>query len=147
MTTTGTLNDVIATLENGRKGFAEGADKLAKDGRTDIAGTFRQYSEQRGRFAAEIREMAGVAADEAPKRSMAGALHRGWMSLKDAIAGDDPNGVLDVAEQGEDHAKSVYEAALADNDLSPQIRQTLTRQYTELTQAHDRVRSLRTASR
>jgi uncharacterized protein (TIGR02284 family) len=75
--------------------------------------------------------------------SASAALHRGWMSLKDAISGSDPDGILDAAEQGEDHAKEAYEKALKDDDLAPQARTVVQRQYDDIKSAHDRVKALR----
>src|SRR6478609_6030989 len=55
-----------------------------------------------------------------------------------------PEAVLDVAEQGEDHAKSEYEKAL-DADITAGLRTVVARQYTEVQQTHDIVRDLRDA--
>ena len=74
--------------------------------------------------------------------SLAGTLHRGWMSLKDALAGSSPEGVLDAAEQGEDHAVKEYEKALQ-SDISPELRDLVARQATAVRAAHDEVRSFR----
>ena len=74
--------------------------------------------------------------------SLAGTLHRGWLSLKDALTGSKPDGVLDAAEQGEDHAVSEYEKAL-DEEISPELRAVIQRQLTEIRAAHDDVKALR----
>lgn len=58
--------------------------------------------------------------------SVATALHRGWMSLKDALTGSSADGVLDVAEQGEDHAVSEYRKAL-EEDVSPELAEVIRR--------------------
>ena len=66
------------------------------------------------------------------------------MSLKDALAGSSPDGVLDAAEQGEDHAIKEYDKALG-SDLSTELRTVVERQSMEVRAAHDEVRSLRDA--
>ena len=137
--------DLIQTLKDGREGFATAADKLAADGREDLAERFREFSTQRETFATELTTLAGEYGDDADTSgSVAGAAHRGWMTLKDTLAGSDPEGVLDVAEQGEDHAKSEYAKAL-DTDLSAGLRTVVERQYTEVQRTHDIVRDLRDA--
>ncbi len=73
---------------------------------------------------------------------MAAAAHRGWMAVKDALNGSSPSGVLDVAEQGEDHAVSEYRKAL-DEDISPELRAVVQRQFTVVQATHDEVKSLR----
>ena len=137
--------DLIETLEDGKDGFAKGAEKLAADGSVDIAATFRELSAERARFAEELRELAEEYGDDIHESgSVAAAVHRGWMSLKDALSGDDPKGVLDVAEQGEDHAVKQFEKALTE-DTSPGLRTVVERQLRDVRAAHDTVRSLRDA--
>jgi uncharacterized protein (TIGR02284 family) len=137
--------DLIQTLEDGKEGFAKGAEKLADSDRPDLAATFRELSEQRARFSTELRGLAQAYGDEIRESgSLAGSLHRGWMSLKDVLAGSDPDGVLDVAEQGEDHAVSEFEKALTQN-ISGDLRAVIERQLTDVRAAHNRVRSLRAA--
>lgn len=137
--------DLIKTLEDGKEGFARAADKLAESDRPDLSTKMRAFSDQRARFAAELEQIAATYGDDVDEDgSMAGAIHRGWMAVKDAIAGSDPQGVLDAAEQGEDHAVSEYRDAL-DADISPSLRVVIERQYAEVQQAHDQVKALRNA--
>ena len=137
--------DLIEVLEDGKDGFAKAADKLAGDDRADLASKFREYSAQRARFAGELRAMATAYGDQINESgSVVAALHRGWMSLKDALSGSDPEGVLDVAEQGEDHAVAAYDKALKE-DISGELRVVVERQLAEVKTAHDEVRALRDA--
>src|SRR3954470_24697855 len=104
--------DLIQTLEDGRDGFAAGADKLEADGETALAASFRQLGAGRGELADELQQIAASYGDQIEESgSVAAKAHRGWMAVKDAIAGSDPKGVLDAAEQGEDHAVSEFEKA------------------------------------
>lgn len=135
--------DLIETLEDGKTGFTEAAEKLAQTDRADLATKFHQFAAQRAQFADELRQLAARYGDQVDDGgSLAGALHRGWMTLKDALAGDDPQGVLDAAEQGEDHAKAEYEDAL-EADISPGLREVVRRQQREVVAVHDQVRELR----
>lgn len=135
--------NLIQTLEDGRKGFESAADKLTESDRPELATQFRQFAEQRAGFAAELRSLALAYGDDADDSgSLAGTVHRGWMAVKDAVTGSNPNGVLDTAEQGEDHAVSAYAEALT-ADLSGDLRSIVERQYLEVQQAHRTVRTLR----
>ena len=137
--------DLIQTLEDGKDGFAKGADKLQGDEATDLAARFRELSAQRSAMSDELQELAKDYGDDLDDSgTVAGALHRGWMSLKDVVAGSDPKGVLDVAEQGEDHAVKEFEKALA-ADISPTLRTVVERQLGEVRTSHDQVRALRDA--
>lgn len=135
--------ELIETLEDGREGFAQGADRLRETDAPQLADAFDRFSEQRAKFSAELRSMADAYGDEIKKSgSVVAALHRGWMTLKDALTGTDPKGILDAAEQGEDHAVKEYRKAL-DDDISTALREVVQRQATEVKAAHDEVRALR----
>ncbi len=139
--------DLMEILQDGQAGFHSAAEKLESTDRADLASTFRRLGDQRGEFYKELQGLAasyGDALDEGG--SVAGTLHRGWMALKDALAGSDAEGVLDAAEQGEDHAVEAYTKALAE-DLSPTLRAVVERQAAAVRAAHDEVRSVRDASR
>jgi uncharacterized protein (TIGR02284 family) len=71
----------------------------------------------------------------------AAAVHRGWIALKDALTGSDPEAVLRAALQGEEHAVREYEKAL-DEDLSPPLREVVTRQLEQIRAARDQVKVL-----
>lgn len=137
------LEDLLETLEDGKKGFTQTAEKLAEANRNDLAGRMREFADQRSSFGAEIRTLAsqlGIELDESG--SMAGALHRGWISLKDALASDEPAAVLAAAETGEDHAKDEFTKAL-DEDLPGDVRTLIARQAAAVAAVHDEVKKLR----
>jgi len=137
---------LIQTLEDGKEGFAKAAVRLAETERSDLSAKFNGYSTQRDGFANELKSLAAQYGDEIDKSgTIAGTLHRGWMTLKDVLAGDNPEGVLDVAEQGEDHAVAEYEKALADTEMSEGLRVVVQRQFLAVKAAHDEVRDLRNA--
>ncbi len=138
--------DLIETLIDGRDGFASAAEKIADSNWSDLAPQFGEFSDQRAAFAAELESMAARYGDDLDESGSVGAkLHRAWMAVKDTFSGDDPSGILDAAEQGEDHAVSEYEKAL-DSDISPELRTVVQRQLAEIRATHDRVRQLRNAA-
>ncbi len=139
------IKDLVETLEDGANGFRQVSEKLAGEGHADISGRMNSFGEQRERFAAELRDYSkSTLGEEIEERgSVAGALHRGWIALADALTGDDPHAVLAAAEAGEDHAVSEYEDALDDESLSGELLDMITRQAGEVRSAHNEVRSLR----
>jgi uncharacterized protein (TIGR02284 family) len=138
--------DLVQTLEDGKDGFAKGAEKLESED-PGAAVTFRQYSQQRRQFAEELRGLAAEYGDQVDDDgSVAAAVHRGWMTLKDAVTGASPSGVLDAAEQGEDHAVREYENALGEPGMSARLREVVQRQAVEVKVAHDTVRAMRDAA-
>lgn len=134
--------ELVETLKDGERGFARAAEKLREGDRPEWAATLQRLSEQRASFQREI-VVLGHEYDEDVDQSgtLAGTVHRGWISLKDALTGDDPTGVLKAVSSGEDHAVSEYEKAL-EGDLSAGFREVVTRQHTAVVAARDEVRTL-----
>src|SRR6478672_7183201 len=137
--------DLVETLKDGENGFASAAEKLRDSDRPEWATTLDRLSEQRAGFRREIVALGheyGEDVDESG--SAAAALHRGWISLKDAMTGDDAGSVLGAAVSGEDHAVSEYEKAL-EQDLSAGFREVVSRQHATVVAARDEVKALQIA--
>ena len=141
-----TAKDLVQTLKDGQKGFAASANKLADGEVPQWADTMRRLEQQRVQFAQEIVAMGHDYGDDVDEGGSAlAAAHRGWLSLKDALTGDKPSGVLDAAVQGEDHTVSEYEKALKE-DLSDGFRTVVQRQHGEIVAARDEVKALQAVS-
>lgn len=137
---------LIETLEDGKEGFAHGAEKLAELGRPDLADKFREYSSQRAGFSDELERLASIYGDDIDEHgSLLADVHRMWMSLREAIGGSDPDGVLAVAEQGDDHAVNEYQKAL-DQSISANLRSVIEHQFADIKSVHDEVRAMRDAN-
>lgn len=141
-----TAKELVETLKDGQKGYAASAEKLADSDRPEWAETMRRLEQQRATFTQEIVAMGHDYGDDVDESGSAlAAVHRGWLTLKDALTGDKPSGVLDAAVQGEDHTVSEYEKALKE-DLSDGFRAVVERQHGEIVAARDEVKALQTAS-
>jgi uncharacterized protein (TIGR02284 family) len=137
--------DLVETLKDGERGFASAAEKLRDSDRAEWAATLQRLSEQRAGFRREIVEMGHEYGDDVDESgSVAATLHRGWISLKDALTGDDAGSVLGAAVTGEDHAVSEYEKGL-EKDLSAGFREVVTRQHAAIVAARNEVKALQIA--
>ena len=105
---------------------------------------FNEYSRQRARFANALQTQAQSLGESKPERSSSaeGALHRAWINLKSAVTRGNDHAILSECERGEDSTVKEYEKALND-DLSPSLREIVSSQYSEVKNAHDRIRNLR----
>ena len=139
------IDNLIETLKDGQEGFKQAAESV-KD--PQLKSVFDEYSQQRARFVSELRRQAQSLEEREskPSGSAAGALHRGWINLKSALTHGDDHAILAECERGEDSAVEQYKKAL-DNGLSAPVQQIVSRQYTQVKQAHDRVKSLRDATK
>ena len=105
-----TLNRLIATCRDGEHGFRYAANHVRD---STVKALFLEIASQREQFAADILAHAqrlGGATE--PDGSLAGALHRGWMTLKDAVGAHDDAAIIREAERGERSALAAYEDAL-----------------------------------
>jgi uncharacterized protein (TIGR02284 family) len=137
--------DLVETLKDGENGFTSAAEKLRDSDRAEWATTLQRLAEQRAGFRREIVEMGHEYGDDVDESgSAAAALHRGWISLKDALTGDDAGSVLGAAVTGEDHAVSEYEKA-EKADLSAGFREVVARQHAAIVAARDEVKALQIA--
>ena len=135
------LEDLIETCRDGENGFKQAAEKINDP---EIRSFFLTQSTERAEFAKELEAEVQRLGKSNPehKGSTAGALHRSWMGLKEALGGGTKS-ILESAEKGEDSAKDAYEKALKDEDLPPIARPIVQRQAQIIRFAHDRVRHLR----
>jgi uncharacterized protein (TIGR02284 family) len=84
--------------------------------------------------------------DPEDSSSATGAMHRAWINLKSALTSQDDHAILAECERGEDSAVSGYKEAM-EEDISSPIREIISRQYSEVQNAHDRIKSLRDATK
>lgn len=138
--------ELVETLRDGEKGYTQAAERVRDGEHAEWAGTLERLAAQRQEFRAEIVALGHEYGDDVDESGTAtAALHRGWMALKDALTGDDPQGVLGAAVTGEDHAITEYDKAL-EQDLSEGFRTVVERQRSAVRAARDEVKALQQAS-
>lgn len=138
-----TLNSLIETCKDGQNGFRTAAEGV-KD--SQLTTLFSTYSRQRAEFAAELQnEVRRLGGDPEETGSTAAAVHRGWMNIKSAVTGEDEAAIIAECERGEDSAVKSYEDALRSN-LPSDLASIVQHQFTQVKEAHDRIRSLEKAS-
>lgn len=138
-----TLNNLIETCKDGQNGFQTAADGVKT---SELKTLFHTYAQQRAQFSGELQtEVQRLGGDPENTGSVAASLHRGWINIKSAVTGQDEGAVIAECERGEDSAVKNYKDALAGN-LPENIRSIVQSQYTQVQEAHDRIRSLERAS-
>ena len=139
------LDNLIETLKDGQEGFKQAAESVKN---LQLKSLFHEYSRQRAQFVVELRSKA-QSPDERESEmsgSAAGALHRGWINLKSALSRGDEHAILAECERGEDSAVREFEEAMHDGLTSP-LQEIVSRQFSEIKSAHDRVKHLRDAAK
>jgi uncharacterized protein (TIGR02284 family) len=137
-----TINSLIETLKDGQESFRQ-ASEAVNDSKLKML--FSEYSLQRSKFAGELQNEAISLGEHNPENtsSTAGAMHRAWINLKSAITSGDDHAILAECERGEDSAVNEYKKAMEGEELSAPVREAISRQYSDVKSAHDRIRELR----
>lgn len=135
-----TLNELIETSKDGEYGFYQSA-KYAKS--SELKNIFRMRGAECQIAAQELKGLVrDFGGDPDKGGTMSGALHRGWVSVRNTITGNDDVNILNECERGEDVAKARYAKAL-EQDLPADVRGVLSRQYDGVLGNHAEIKALR----
>ncbi len=94
------LNHLIEHLKDGEAGFAAAADGALSPGLKD---TLLGYAAQRAEFAESLQLIVEESGEKAEySGTIGGALHRGWINLKAALAKRTDLAILEECEAAED---------------------------------------------
>ncbi len=134
------LNGLIEVLKDGELGFEAAAGDVS---RPDLRQVLTDFSAQRGQFARALQYQVELTG-EYPEvsGSVAGSVHRGWITLKAAVSKRDDLAVLEECERGEDVAVKAFTDAVAGSELGAS-RTIVEGQAIQIRAAHDQVRALR----
>ena len=134
------LNKLITTLYDGENGYKEAAEDVDN---TTLATRFRSLAQQRYDFGHEIKPYITQLGGTVDKGgSAAASLHRVWIDLKTAVAGNDEAAVLNECIRGEESAVETYQEVLADDDFPSVARTTVTNQLNKISASLSEIRSL-----
>jgi uncharacterized protein (TIGR02284 family) len=134
------LNDLLESCRDGEYGFHASAEH-ADSGQ--LKSIFERHSRECAAAGAELeREIRARGGEPASGGTVAGALHRGWVSVKTALSTQDDKAVLNECERGEDSAVARYRKALK-APLPLDLRALVQRQADGAQRNHDEVKALR----
>jgi uncharacterized protein (TIGR02284 family) len=135
-----TLNDLIETAKDGEQGFRTSAESAKSP---ELKSFFLEGAARCQKAVSELQQyVTQYGGTPETTGTMAGAVHRGWVNLKAALALNDDKAVLNEVERGEDHAVTVYRNAMS-KDLPSELKPIVQRMYEGTEQNHARVRALR----
>jgi uncharacterized protein (TIGR02284 family) len=135
-----TLNTLIETCRDGARGFQLAADHVRSG---DLKEFFANTALQREQFAAELLPYAQrLGGGQDADGTAVGALHRGWMMIKDAMTNYDEDAVMVEAGRGEAAAANAYAEAIT-AWLPPGVRPLIETQYQQILAAQREIEDLR----
>jgi uncharacterized protein (TIGR02284 family) len=137
------LNELVETLKDGQKGYADAMTDV-EDAR--LKDTFKKYAAQRSEYITEIEDQMfklNLKPDESG--SVTATVHRAWIDLKAALTSKDNDAVLNECERGEDYAVKAYQTALKAQDLPTPVKSVIEKQYQGVQEALNTIKSLKTS--
>ena len=137
------LNTLIATTLDSVRGYRDAAE----DSSGANAELFRTMADERTQVVARLQEQVRMlGGDPEDESSTMGAIHRGFMNLKEAVLGSDERAVIEEVERGEDYLKNKYQAALNDDGLGAAARGAIEAAFGSVREGHDRASALKHAT-
>ena len=140
---TATLNTLIGTLIDSIDGYQKAA---ADASNRSYAEMFNARARERQHavttLQAAVARLGGNPEDDG---TTAGAAHRGWINLKEAVLGRDDEAIVNEVERGEDYLKEKFEAALRHTDLPAEARTAVEEAWTSVRAGHDEMSALKHA--
>ena len=132
-----TLNDLITKNYDGENGYKEAAEDVESP---TLKNMFKDFAQQRYDFGHELKAAIKQAGGEVNKGgSVAAAVHRTWIDLKSAIAGNDEKAVLEECKRGEENALKEYDEALSELNSTDPGYNVVSKQRTQIQQALSQV--------
>ncbi len=108
------LNGLVTILNDGKKGYESAAETTDS---TELKALFRKFALERAGYATELKahiKVHGGNEDDNEGGGVLGAVHRTWIDVKQAFAGNDNKAILDSIITGEKGALVKYDADIAD---------------------------------
>jgi uncharacterized protein (TIGR02284 family) len=140
---TETLNDLLQINNDRIVGYEKAIEELQPED-SDLKALFvRMIGESHKMKLALATEVQVLGKDADTGTTNSGKLYRAWMDVKAVFTGHDRKTILDNCENGEDAAQRAYKAALAEENLSANIRALITEQKAQLKLSHDEIKALR----
>lgn len=139
----GVLNTLINTLVDSVEGYQKAA---ADTENTRFAEMFNARARERQQVLTGLQAAVGrLGGDPASDGTTAGAAHRGWINLKEAVLGRDDEAIVKEVERGEDYLKEKFETALQHADLPAEAREAIDQAWQSVKSGHDEMSQLKHA--
>src|SRR5690606_28445806 len=150
------LNDLIKTTLDSHKGFVDAAEDTGSAHAQFFAQMAQERSQVVSQMQAQVSALGGAPEDSSSvaaaahrtcmdikQADMGQAVHRTVVEIEQAVIGMVEQAVINADERGEDYIQAKYEAALSDEDLSPQTRQVVEQAYQSIRRGHDQASALK----
>ena len=136
------LNSLIETTIDSVDGYEKAAEVAGDD---QLSGMFRQFAQDRREAVTQLRsQVKRLGGEPEDDGSVLASAHRTFLELRSAVQEDRAAAVTEV-ERGEDFIRSRYEDALDDDEISQDVRDTITGCYETVLLGHNAAADLKRA--
>lgn len=134
------LQELLEKNYDAEKGFK----KAIENSKHEALKTYlKKEAVKRNRFATEIDfEIRALNAQPTEKGSATASVHRAWIDLKSAIAGNDDEAILEECIRGEKASVEEYEEVIKKHKLPAKIEQVIAKQLDEIQKTLNNVKRL-----
>lgn len=121
------LNSLIETTIDSVDGYRHSANEATN---SRFSEAFRDWAQERedvvSRLRDRVRELGGTPEHDG---GILAAMHRQFLSLRDAVTGSDDKSVIAEVDRGESYLDNKWQAALEDTKLSPETQELIRSSY------------------
>jgi uncharacterized protein (TIGR02284 family) len=136
------LNSLIETTIDSVDGYEKAAEVAGDD---LLSGMFRQFASDRRQAVTQLRsQVVKLGGEPEDDGSVLASAHRAFLDVRSALEENRTAAIAEV-ERGEDFIRSRYEDALDDDELSPDVRDTITGCYETVLLGHNAAADLKRA--
>lgn len=140
---TAALNTLIGTLLDSVRGYQKAA---ADTENRRFAEMFNARAQERQQAVTKLQAVvARLGGNPEDDSTTAGAMHRGWINLKEAVLGKDDEAIVKEVERGEDYLKNKFETIMDSKDLPPEARAAVEEAWQSVRAGHDEMSQLKHA--
>lgn len=140
--TVSVLNDLLNITNDRIEGFSKVEDKVW-DTHSGLRSDYDQMVSQSQVMKADLIQLINQKGGQADNTtSTAGALHRAWIDVKNAFAGDKDESTLENVVFGEKGAIDAYQDALDSGDLCPESSRLVSDQLHHLKSSYSKFENL-----
>ena len=133
------LNHLVEVCRNGQHGFRQAAERTTDP---HLQAVLAEYASQREQFAAQLRyQVSRLGGRPEDNGTVAGAVHRGWMNVRNAMSSDGERALIRECERGERFALASYKLALQ-HDLHPDAADIVRDQQSQIEIAYRALQDL-----
>lgn len=126
------VNHLLEICNERSSGYIKAAQNIEDPGLSDL---FKKYAQQSRDFANELVAFSTKDEPEEAGTRTISDIYRGWMDIKSAVSGGDPDAMISACTTGEKQTIDNYEDALKD-ELPFELKQKIENQLAEIKVAY-----------